>query len=344
MRFGSALLIALQALAQSGETPPERLHVVATLPVLADLARQVGGDLVEVRSLGRGSEDPHHVLPTPSLMSAVNRADLFVELGLSLELWAENVLDGARNPRIRRGARGHVFASEGIPRKGVPATVSRAGGDLHPEGNPHLWMDPVLARAMVRNIAVGLKRIAPEDRERIDKRLASVERRIDESLFGKELVELLGGDVLSRLALNGRLRRFLAEKSFRGRKLADRLGGWLGKAEPLRGKRIVFYHESWVYFADRFGLEVVDHVERKPGIAPSAAHKEKLIAEIREKRVPVIGVLTYYDDSVPRALARETGASVVVLPGTVGAVAEARDYFALVDTVLDRLLEVFQNR
>lgn len=339
----SCVLLAAGALSGQEDGPPSpRRKVVTTLPVLADLARRVGGDDVEVVALARGNEDPHYVVPTPALMREVARADLFVELGMSLEVWAENVLDGARNPRVRRGAPGHVFAAAGIRPLGVPAVVTRARGDIHPEGNPHLWLDPLEAEILAANIEKGLERIAPERSERFAERLQAFRRELRERLFGSELVDLLGGDVLVRLERSGKLQGFL-DRQFRGRPLRDRLGGWLAKAAPLRGREFVFYHDVWPYFARRFGPKVVGLIEERPGIPPSAAHKRALEKLMRDRGVRVIGILSYYDDSVARSLADAVGARVVVLPGDVGGLPGVNDYYALIDTLIARLVEAVEK-
>lgn len=334
------LMLSLLAAAVAALPAQERrrIRVVTTLPVLADVARAVGGDAVEVRALARATEDPHYVVATPSLMSAVNKADLFVEIGMSLEIWAENVLDGARNPNVRRGAPGHVVASAGVHRLAVPKVLSRAAGDIHPQGNPHIWLDPVVVRKVAANIHDGLCRVAPDRTELFDERLHAYQHRLDVALFGRQLVDLLGGEVLARLARGYKLIDFLESKRFRGKPLADRLGGWLAKARPLRGRKVVFYHERWIYLARRFGIHIVGYVEDKPGILPSAAHRDELLRTMLHEGVKMIGVTNYYDDTVPRELAAATGARVVILPGDVGGVEGTGDYFSFLDTVLSRLL------
>lgn len=127
------------------------LKVVTTTPDLADLARQVGGDRVKVESLSGGFQDPHFVEAKPSLIVKVRDADLFVQTGLELEIgWAPLLIQGARNARVQRGAKGFFDASAFIQPLEVQTVVSRAAGDVHPGGNPHFLADPHNALAVVK--------------------------------------------------------------------------------------------------------------------------------------------------------------------------------------------------
>ena len=343
------LLLATLALpgAQTRDAPSKKIRVVTTLPDLGSIAREIGGDRVEVISLARGYEDPHYVTPTPSLMREVNRADLFVEVGLNLEIWTERVLDGAGNPRVRVGRAGHVYASDGVPRKEVPDVISRAEGDLHPYGNPHVWLDPIQARRIGRNITNGLVRARPDLSEEFEEGYQAFIGRLHEALFGRDLLDGVfkgKADTLIRLLEKGTLYSFLEEKEYpTGTKLIDRLGGWLGQAEAFRGRKIIFFHQSWVYFSDRFGLEVAGHVEEKPGIPPSARHRDALVRKIKEEGIRVIAIAPYYDDGIPRAIARSAGCKVVVLPTITDGVKEAKDYFALFDTIVERLRVAYND-
>ena len=178
--------------------PPAPLRVVATVEDLGAIAREIGGDRVRVIQLVRGTLDPHFVAPTPALMTRVNVADLFIEMGFSLELWAERVLDGARNPKVRRGQPGHVYAAAGCPVLDAPARLSRAEGDVHPEGSPHVNLNPLNLKVIAANVAAGLERVSPTDADYFRQRLADFEKRIDEALYGEELVRLLGARVVAR--------------------------------------------------------------------------------------------------------------------------------------------------
>ena len=332
-------LVALTIPAEARESGPVR--VVATLPDIGSIAEFVGGDRVDVTTLARGFEDPHYVTPTPALMSAVSRAELFLEIGLSLEIWSEKVIDGARNPKVRPGSSGHAYVSTGVRPLDIPAVVTREQGDLHPEGNPHIWLDPLNGLIMARNIRDALVRVAPEDRQSFEEGYRRFAARLHECLYGPELVALLGGPVLEKLDRAGRLHIFLAEKSLAGRPLADRLGGIHARARAFRGKRIVFYHPSWVYFADRFGLDIRGYVEDKPGIAPTAKRRDDLIGQMRAEKIPVLAMTSYYPKRVPEAIVTATGAKLVLLPNATGGAEGAGDYISFLELVVDRLAEAY---
>ncbi len=193
-------------------TAPEasaEVRVVTTITDLAWAAREVGGNHVRVRVLCSGNEDPHFVAPTPSLVAAVGDADLFVEIGLSLEIWSERLLDGAGNPGVRPGAPGYVLASQGVATLERPVTLSRSQGDLHPEGNPHIWLDPLAMKKIASNIAEGLVRVDPEHAADYRDRSVALGDRIDRALYGDVLVDLLGSALLDRLVRGGQLDTYL---------------------------------------------------------------------------------------------------------------------------------------
>ncbi len=311
------MITALLAFMMSG--PAMALDVVCTLPWIGEITRELAPE-AEVVVLARGDEDPHYLSPTPALMAQVSEADLYVENGMNLELWSARLLDGAGNPEIRPGRPGHVYASANVPRLEVPTALTRAAGDLHPDGNPHIWLDPMNLPIAAENIAEGLARVDPAGADAYTQRAATFRAKIDEELFGADLVGFMGGDLLERLARSGTLRDFLKSKG-----LEDRLGGWMAQAAALEGKPVVFYHQSWAYFVDRFGLDVVGYVEDRPGISPSAAHREALGESMRARGVAVIGVTSYYDDRLAQALAADVGARVEIIPGDVGGTAAASD-------------------
>ena len=306
------------------------LDVVATLPWIGDVSKRVAPE-AEVLVLARGTEDPHRLSPTPALMAKVGQADVYAEVGLSLELWSERLLDGAGNPDIRPGAAGYVRVTDGVPRLQVPTDVTRAQGDLHPDGNPHVWMDPLNVIVAADNLAAGFGRVDPANAETYTANAAAFREEVHVRLFGANLVAYVGGASLEKLARAGRLDEFLASKG-----LSDRLGGWLGQAD--RGVDLVFYHQSWPYFVDRFGVDLVGTIEDRPGVPPTAAHKAELAEAMGREGVQTVAITSYYPDRVARSLAEETGASLVVVPGDVGGSAKATDYFAMMDELVASLL------
>lgn len=316
--------------------PPAPLRVVATVGDLAAVAREVGGDRVRVIQLVRGTLDPHFVAPTPALMTRVNVADLFIEMGFSLELWAERVLDGARNPKVRRGQPGHVYAAAGCPVLDAPARLSRAEGDVHPEGSPHVNLNPLNLKVIAANVAAGLERVSPTDADYFRQRLADFGKRIDEALYGEELVRLLGAKTLEKLHRSGRLLTFLKKKSYKGTPLIERLAGWTGRMLPHAGTAVVTFHRTWSHLAAAFSLRVIGELEPKPGIPPSAGHVAEIERLMKAERAPVILYEAFYDQDVVEGVAGRVGASPLLLPGYVGGVPEATDCFKMFDAICER--------
>lgn len=321
----------------------EKLKVVTTLSDLASIAKEIGGDYVSAEALISGGEEPHTAVPKPSLMAKVNQADLFVEVGLELELWAERVLEGARNPNVLEGQPGFVRASDGVRTLEIPKLLTRAEGGVHPQGNPHIWLDPLNGIKIAENITAGLIRVDPKHTAEYKKNLSLFKRRVWESLYGKELVKLLGGEILARLDNAGRLIPFLRKKSYKGRRLITLLGGWHKKMLPHRGKPLVSYHRTWSYFANRFGLRIVCELEPKPGIPPSPKHLLNVVKTVKEEGVRIILVAPYYPIRAAEFVAKRTNAEVVVAPSSVGGDKKATDYITLFDRIISLLLEVWEK-
>lgn len=333
MSFLCLLLFALPQAPSAAGSDGRTLEVVTTLGVLADLTRAVGGAHVHVETLSDPRQDPHTVEPRPTLMQKARSAELFVEVGLQLELWAEKVVAGSGNPRIQAGQPGRVVASTGVPTLELPQVLSREWGDVHPYGNPHIWLDPLNAKTMAGNIATALATVDPARAEEYRTRLDAFEQRIDEALFGPELLRQVGGRQLSRLARQGRLRAYLEKEQ-----LADSLGGWLKLARPLGGRALVTYHKTSAYLADRFGLTIPIEIEEKPGIPPTARHRDRVLGVIRDQHVKTILQEVFYERSAGDYLAEKTGAHLVVVPIDIGESVGVSDYFALLDRILGELV------
>jgi zinc/manganese transport system substrate-binding protein len=330
---------ALMLVAASGTAGAEgKKKIACTLPVVQAIVAEVGGDKVEVFSLAAGDQDPHFVSPTPSLMKRVRGADMLFEIGMQLEPWADQVADGSGNSRIFKSGAGRVQLSTGIPKLEVPSSLSRAQGDIHPEGNPHLWLDPVRAKMMAENAAKALKAVDPANASYYDARLKGFQKKVDRALFGDELLKVVGSRKLSRLTLDGRLAGFLDSNDYQGKKLSQLAGGWLARARPLRGQKVIEFHKVWTYFASTYGFELIGTIEEKPGIAPGPRHVKDTIDRVKANKVKLILVDNFYDPALPRRVAKEGGAKAVLLPNQVRGEKGVNDYFSLMNHVIDAMV------
>jgi ABC-type Zn uptake system ZnuABC Zn-binding protein ZnuA len=334
--FKLPTIVLIGVLVLSVDTGATTLKVVTTLPSYGSIAKYIGGDRVEVYSISRGDQDAHFVKPKPSFALLLKDADLFVTTGLDLELWAPVLVDKSGNRQIRDGQKGFVSASQGVPLLDVPATADRSAGDVHIYGNPHIFTGPLNAKIVAANIAAGLTRIDPDGAESYSSQLDAFQLEIDNRVFGPVLVEIFGGDVLDDLVRQGRLVSFLGEQTLEGRPLLDELGGWMGQTLPHHGASIVTYHKNWIYFADTFDFEVVDYVEPKPGIPPSAKHVHRLIEEIKEQQIQVVLAANYFSRQQVEAIADRTGCASIRVPMGPSTV-EAESYFDLVDLWVSEL-------
>jgi zinc/manganese transport system substrate-binding protein len=328
--LGCVALAAIQTHPALGE---DKLRVVTTTTDLAAIARAVGGDKVEVTAIATGFEDPHFIAAKPSYMMAARKADLWIRVGLELEIGYEPlILDGSRNPKIRVGTPGHLDASEGVLRLEVPTQIiDRSMGDVHPLGNPHYWLDPLNGRVVAQNIGKRLEQLAPQDAEYFREQTAAFHRALDERMFGRELVTKIGGSKLWALLLKGQLDKTLEEP---GQPL---VGGWLATMRPHRGQEIITYHRSWSYFVNRFGLAVADELEPKPGIPPSPGHVAEVVKRIKSEEIKLLLMEPFYSRKAPDLVAAETGVTVVECANSVGGQPEAADYLTMIDNIVNRV-------
>ncbi len=274
--FVAALITAAMALAAQA-----KLNIVATLPDLGALARQIGGDAVDVFVIARPTEDAHFVDAKPSFVVKLNRADALIEGGAELETgWLPPLIEKARNGRIASGQPGRIVASEGVQLLEVPAELDRSKGDVHGAGNPHYTTDPANAKIVAAHLA---------------KALAGLDAK-SAPLFAANL------------------------ESF-NRELDAKLAQWQKSLDTFKGRRVVAYHNSWPYFSRCFGVRVDLFLEPKPGIPPSASHLAQLSATMKAEGVKAIMVEPFRDRRYAETVARHTGAIVLdvwPMPGGKG--------------------------
>ncbi len=266
-----SILAVLCAALLSSPSAGATLNVVATTPDLASLAKEVGGDRINLTALTRPTEDPHFVDAKPSFILKLNKADVLIEGGAELELgWLPPLLEGARNSRIAAGSPGRVSCAKSVSLLEVPATLDRSKGDVHAAGNPHYLVDPENARKVA-------------------------------TLICETFCTLDSG---GQTAYRANLEKFIKQ-------LNAKLQEWSGKLAPYRGQRVVSYHNLWPYFAQRFGLQFDLFLEPKPGISPSPAHLAFVIGKIREEKIKVIVVEPFQSRKTAETVAADTGAKVV---------------------------------
>jgi len=340
--FLSLVCIPLVSAAEDSRIPLEPvISVVATLPDYAVIAETIGGDRVAVQAIVRGDQDAHFIRPKPSFVDMVKKADVLIATGLDLELWLPTVVDKSGNTRVRSGQAGYVAASRGMNLLEVPSNISRSEGGVHVYGNPHLTCSPLNMKIAARNITVGLIKNDPAGQEFYEANLEALLREMDERLFGKELVELLGSETLTSMAVKGTLIPFLQRQEFRGKPLIDSLGGWMKRMMPLRGMEIVTYHKNWVYFLNLFSLEEAGTVEPKPGIPPSPRHVTELVDLMRVREIRVILAANYFDEQKIRTVAKRVDAVPVIVPLYVGGDEGVDTVFQLVDHWTERLVAAY---
>ncbi len=281
------------------------LKVVTTLSDLASLTREVGGDRVEVTSIGKGYQDPHFVEPKPSFLMMLRDADLLEVVGLELEIgYMPPLIDQSRNPKILPGGSGYLDLSRGVEILDRPTgAVNRSMGDVHPMGNPHYWLDPANAVRMAIEIEQKLSEMRPPDASYFAQRLNDFKVRINEA--------------------NKR---------------------WMTEMAPLHGAKVVTYHNSWPNFARHFGLNVVGYVEPKPGVPPSPSHSLELINLMKSQGVKVIAMEPYFDTKTPASIGEHAGGQVIILYPSVGGAKTGTDnYIQLMDTNIATLTKALKQ-
>ena len=276
-----------------------KIRVVATLTDLADLARNIGGDLVEVHSLATGIEDTHGVPMKPSFVPIMNRADLLLLVGFGCEhAFLPALLEASKNPRIQYGKPGYVDCSQDVTPLEVPKSTDHSEGDVHPYGNPHYMLDPVMAKIAVQNIYNALVAFAPEHQ-------AEFTRNRDEYLA----------------------------------KLDAKIVEWEQALKPYQGTKFVSYHEHWPYFARRFGLVYFGTIELKPGIDPTARHIENLVTSMRAEHVPIVVREPQFPEKVPTLIATQAGAKLIKLPIMPGGVPNTGTYIEMMDYIVHTMAD-----
>ena len=304
------------------------LKVVATVPELGSLAREIGGDQVDVTVIAKGTEDPHFVEARPSFVKAVNQADVFIQMGLDMEVgWAPVLLQQARNPQVQPGRPGFIDAAKVVSPLGVPTgPIDRSLGDVHPSGNPHYLLDPLRGLQVARHLRDQFTVLRPAQQAVFAQRYDDFRRRLGQALVGAPLADKYEFEKLALLFAHGKLLPFLQSQQE-----AHLLSGWLGAMAPFAGTKAVDDHDVWLYFAERFQVDIIGHMEPKPGVPPTTRHLKALIKTMQAEEVRIILTGAYYDPRHARFLAQHTQAKVADMAHQVGARPGTEDYLSMID-------------
>jgi zinc/manganese transport system substrate-binding protein len=272
-----------------------KVNVVATLPFIGSLAKEIGKDRIDVVTLIKPSQDPHYAEAKPSMILAARKADIIMYNGLDLEIdYLPRIVESSNNPKIQPGKTGNFDCSQFVNVIEKPGAIDRSMGDVHAMGNPHYLFSPT-------NIL-----------------------KITEGITG----------ILSELDPNNAAFFRTNMQSFRAR-LAEKQRQWHSRS--LKGKKFVAYHKYFEYLAKEFGFQIIAYIEPKPGIPPSAGYLADLVEVIKRSKPDAILATESYGEKEAEAIAKKTGTRVIVLPHDVGVTPAAKDWFSLLDLIINSL-------
>jgi len=274
-----------------------KLKVFACEPEWGSLVQELAGDKVDIDVGTSALQDVHVIEAKPSLIAKVRSADLLVCTGAELEVgWLPQLIRQSGNAKVASGA-GSFMAAAQVKTLEKPTALDRAYGDVHPDGNPHVQLDPRRVLVIAKALDARLAQLDPAN-------AATYQQRLDD--FSK---------------------RWLAAMT-----------KWKAQAAPLKGRKVVVHHISWVYLWDWLGIEQIGALEPKPGVPPTSAHLASLIATTKAANTLAIVRAAYQDPKPADWLSERTGVPAVSLPFTVGGDAQSKDLFGLFDSTISKLL------
>ena len=278
------------------------LTVVTSTEDLAAIGREIGGDRIAIESIAKGYQDPHFVEPKPSFLLKLQKADLLAVVGLQLEIgWLPPLITQSGNSKIQVGNKGYLDVSTACEVMELPTGVVTRA-----DGDVHPLGNPHYW-------------LDPENGRRIARAMKdkfSEMQPADAAYFDQHL------------------------KDFEQR-LTDAEKKWDAQMAPYKGRKVVTYHRSFPNFSKRFGLNIVDYVEPKPGIPPTPSHTLELINKMKQENIKLILVEPYFDMKTPNSVAQQVGGTAIVLLPSVGGEKEVQTYFQLFDYDINLLIAAF---
>ena len=291
--WSAAPLLALAALPAHAA-----LNVFACEPEWGALAKELGGDLVNVSVATSALQDPHQIQAKPSLIARARNADLVVCTGAELEVgWLPVLLQQSGNSKVQPGQPGNFAAADQVQKLEVPTRLDRAEGDVHASGNPHIQTDPRNIGKVAVALGARLQQVDAAHASEYAKRRADFAQRWQQAV-----------------------------------------ARWTAQAAPLKGASVVSQHKGYVYLYDWLGLKEVAVLEPKPGIEPTASHLQQVLATLKAAPARMIIYSAYQDPRAAEWLSTNAGIPAVKVPFTVGGSERAKDLFGLFDDTVARLL------
>lgn len=297
------ILTALALSAALNTTAHAKLNVVATLPDYAALASEIGGDKIELTVLAKPTEDSHFVDPRPSFVVKLRSADVLIEGGAELEI--------GWLPPLLQNARNAKIETGGpgrvVASQGI-RLMNVPANATRAEGDVHAMGNP---HFMVDPI------IAKAVAQHIAQAFSTA-------------------DSANAAAYQANEKKFEAT-------IDAKLQEWGAKMLPFKGANVVAYHDSWVYFAHRFGLTIDTFLEAKPGIPPSPSHLAEVIARMKAQKSKAILVEPFHNRKIAEKVAASTGAKVVDFAQFPGALPNTGSYVALIDALVSRIAAALKD-
>lgn len=246
------LALALPACQNQNNATAGKIRVATTFSTLNSFVQGVGGDHVTVKNIVPIGASPETFQPTPQDVATVADAQLLVENGAGIEAWLDKLLRDASSRDLRV-----VVLSEGLPVK---------------NDNPHLWMDPVLAKQYVLKIRDALIAIDPKNADDYRRNAESYNARLEE-----------------------------LTKSIQ--KQIDTI--------PPSHRYMIVFHNAWQYYNDRFGITTLGFVERNPGQEPNPQQIARLIDLAKKHGVRGVFSEPEYSPKILYSIAQGAGIKVV---------------------------------
>lgn len=290
--------VAAPLLALAGAPANAALNVFACEPEWGALAKELGGDLIDVSVATNALQDPHQIQAKPSLIARARNADLVVCTGAELEIgWLPVLLQQSGNAKVQPGQPANFAAADYVRKLEVPGQLDRSQGDVHAAGNPHIQTDPRNIALVASALGARLQQIDVPHASQYAKRQADFSQRWQQAV-----------------------------------------ARWSAQAEPLKGAAVVSQHKGFVYLYDWLGLKEVAVLEPKPGIEPTASHLQQVLSTLKTAPARMVIYAAYQDPRASEWLNKNGGIPAVKMPFTVGGSDGAKDLFGLFDDTVARLL------